>query len=234
MNLRAFLVIVSGLLLGLTAHAQIVFNVTGSIIGTTGGITGYAANDTITLSFVSESSTETVAAYGSGYAWIKQLTSDPAVFSDITFTGAEGAWSGSPSSPYDAIEAYALYVDSVYMGDGVNLTSDSADGSGLTVGGVVVNTIFVQGLVDTSLTFGTDPVSIGTYFGNYLGDHLYGSPGQGSISFVTLANGDQISFDVTGLSLSISAVPEPASSAALLGLTALGWISFRRRRHRAL
>lgn len=90
-------------------------------------------------------------------------------------------------------------------------------------------------LASTFTNFPESFTALETYFTSYIGTYsslaTTGAAGKNAIS-VSLADPGKtsISFTPTTLTISVGAVPEPSSFALLAGLTALGFISTRRRR----
>jgi hypothetical protein len=67
------------------------------------------------------------------------------------------------------------------------------------------------------------------YFASYYSEDLDSYDYQANITIESI-DGDSLSFDITNISISsASAIPEPSTYTALVGLAALGFVAMRRR-----
>ncbi|GAA5126468.1 PEP-CTERM sorting domain-containing protein [Luteolibacter yonseiensis] len=202
--------------------AQIIFTINGVVTEST--VSGYAASDPISIIFVANSSIEnTWPPAGGDYQWSEEETSEPEIFSHVSFTGSSGVWT-RPSAPESGLGVFDNVADDIFWSAGLDEASAQ---TGLTIGTEPVTYILAQGRVeDSPFVYGTDPVTIEDYFSSYMGTHDLTPYPPGTESYIQLLNGQRITFEVADFN--ITTVPEPSSCAILLGGLVLS--AFHRRR----
>ena len=159
--------------------------------------------------------------------WIYNSAGNPPIFSTVTGTSLTGAWTDTPSGgdPWSEI-----YVNRALGGEMqfVAATDNASLGTGLFVGSHKVQIVQASfkmpsgslpsyvtgGLVDNILPIGTFTVS---------------TPEIGTFSRLYTTNGEDNRFNVTSVTYSVDAAPEP-SRMLLLGLA--GGLGLLRRRRR--
>jgi hypothetical protein len=89
----------SFVLMSATAQgAQVIFTINGFV--TSSAVSGYAVNDPITITYTvsSPSPMTTWAPGGTDYQWSEELTSEPEIFTNVSFTGSSGTWTRTTNS----------------------------------------------------------------------------------------------------------------------------------------
>lgn len=203
------------LLLGTGSWAQvtITFNATMNQAGL-----GFAENDPISLVFTLN---DAVTPDTNSASWRLQWTEQsggPAIYSAVTGTGLTGNLLPPVGSTISVLE-----IQSSYM-----LLQMAYGTTGLQINGVDINSIRAEA-VGISTTFDLSGYAStptpSDYLSAYAGDYSVSSTG-GSTAFNTA----QGTFYYTITSMTISAVPEPSSYAAMAGLLVLGLVMWRRYR----
>lgn len=239
----------AALLLGLAlapiaALGQIVFTVSGTVNATGNGFTaGQAVTFSFTLAQTASNtgSDSRVLLTGAqndiinGYRWADEVTADPILWADVTGSPFSGTYARPVA--LSASPSMELQLDTTnnrirFLASAPEPGGAYTESMGLTFGGNNVTYIYAIGHytgLNFDFTSGTLPDAT-AYFSNYLGTYAYTE-----IPFFTQSSAvyyDGASNDIffTPTSLTISAVPEPSTYAAILGALALGLVVSRRRR----
>lgn len=232
LRLRLLLLLPALSALTLPSPAQITFTVTATAENTPGNAAqDYIAGEAYTFVYTLTPDFPLNHTYflGENNDWFeKHITNDPALFTHVGGSGLGGDFSspvGPTGSPFSFVRAYNGNFLGLFAGADVgNIGVTTLAGSTLTHAIASMNL--------AGIDFGrpeayTNPAS---YFESYVGDYQAwgGSVGLYGGDF------DGATFQVTGVNIAqgisnTSAVPEPATYAALLGLAALGVTAWRRR-----
>jgi hypothetical protein len=219
----------------LAAQAQVTFTITAT---NNEGTRGYAAGQDYTFIYT------TAAAYalnassvfnGSHNSWNDETWSDLPIFSSVRGTGLTGTL-GIPAANEDAPWSFVNTLHSPIAGNHFAISAGADEGIiGLysldhtainSVGTVLGGDFFrlPEGLIFNPLASYQDPTS---YFTGYNGSYAV----EGTIRMLNSTGSTFQTFSVNNLT--ISAIPEPSSFAALAGLGVLGFATTRCRRVQA-
>jgi len=211
----------------LTTHAQITFTVTA----TADNIPGNAAQDYIAgqaYTFVYTLTPEYPQNHnyfpGQNYAWFeKDVTTETPLFTAVGGTGMGGHYTdpiATGGSPFSfATTSNSNFIELYAGADHGNIGLTTLAGTPLS------DAIACMNLGDINFATPGAYTNPANYFSAYLGNyHAWGGT-------VGLYRGTFVgaTFQVTNVSISNqTAIPEPSTSAALLGLGVLGWALSRR------
>lgn len=230
--LASFALLSLGLCATAPVHAQLVFTVTATA-NSTGA--GYTAGQSYTFSYVTAASfaNNSSSSFGaSSAAWSEDDTTHNQMFTAISGTGINGTYVRPVADLYDPYSGF--YISQ--SGSNYQLhISASAESTGSSMGLTKLNGAQAISAY-TAITAGApsfvmpgsyvEPFASGTgFFTSYVGTISSGLTGT-----VTLSDPSYNNTVFTVTSLTISAVPEPSTYAALAGLAALGFVAWRRRR----
>jgi hypothetical protein len=211
------------------ASAQVVFSITATADAT--GY-GYTSGNSYTFNFTMDPNAGKVAPPFVGFSglnsfglssnrWGEDSTNNYQIFTDVTGSGIAGTFARA-TTPY-------TYVGTENIAPAFFLSISSQDTSnwGLKTldNSTVIYNLDVQVNTSASFTFPGSYTNAGTYFSSFLG--ALPNPG-GTIYFRPDALNSFATFTIT--SATLSAVPEPATYAALAGIGAFGLVILRRRR----
>lgn len=166
---------------------------------------------------------------GQNNGWFEQdITNEPALFTGVGGTGVGGTYIdpiATEGSPFSFVRAYNGNLLQLYAGaDAGNIALTTPAGTTLTH---VIASMNLEGI---NFAAPANYINPADYFAGYLGEYhawggtvgLYGGGFDGAtfqVTGVTISN---------GVSNSATAIPEPSTYAALLGLGALGFAAWRR------
>jgi hypothetical protein len=227
-------IIFAGLLalLFVGASAQVVFSVTATANSTA---QGYTSGQAYTFSFTSVGSyavpTSSYTIATDRFYVAEELTTDPQLWSSLSGSGLLGSFV-RPVSTLNAPFSFIDWDNRTVLSNPHDLNlgaeTDSTDTLGVTtLTGTAVRLFDVSLVGVTNYTLPTPPTYVDpvAYSQGYAGTYAVGGGSQVSLADV---NGTQLmSFAVS--SLTISAVPEPATTVAVLGFAALALAWTRRR-----
>ena len=221
--LRPFLLCATLLALAVSLPAQIIFTITGTADATA---QGYTSGLSYTFIYTTGASYPTAASFGNttfnggSNAWADTDETDPALFTSITGTGVTGTYT------HDADTVSVLTASSFTQFTALN---NSLNNGLKTPANGTINNVYTY--LDGGLatpTYSGSYVSPVTYFSTREGS--YSAPA-GSVVRVYYTAGDWVNFTVTNVQ--VSAVPEPATYAALAGMAGLALVVWPRLcRHR--
>jgi len=229
-------VLLFGLALVTAARAQVTFTIiatAGSDTNTTGN--GYVANNPYTFVFTMpggypNNPDSVFSTPGQIALWKDEVTTtDANLFTSISGSGLGGTFVRPTTtifSPFSTVETIGGSLDIAAESD--DSTPNSIGLTSLTstaLGSIVVH-------IDNSAAFtqGGSYVAPATYFAPYAG--IYGS----ATGTLVLLNGNSLiagDFTVKSLTISATAIPEPATTAGLIGLAGFGAVLLARRRRAA-
>lgn len=221
--------ILHGLLCPLALMAQ---TVTITFTGVaSNAFNGYNVNDPVFFSFVLNDNAPTGAVTNAGlnFSWFEGRYS-ASLYNTISGTDISGTFVKPTSdltysSGIEASGTNSLTVQAQYTG-AYNTTGISANDNS-------IYRMYFYGQLGGGLNWGTlsevNP-SLYTYLSNY-GDSDGISYAASSASLeVATDTGGTSNFTINSVSITTTAVPEPSTYAALVGLLALGFVAVRRRR----
>jgi hypothetical protein len=206
--------------LSATANAQVTFTLTGTMPTDGSELAfGYTSGEAVTLSLTmaaSFSDNSSSGFFSTFNFWTEPGSNGgPQLWTNVTGTGLAGAYGlSAPDGQINVVPGsseLAFYVES------------SSGGIGLTANGTELKDITATVNSSEFLTFSTGSyLNPATYFSGYTGTYvLDGGSGQ-------LINPNLSQVDFTPTSLTITAIPEPATYAVLAGVAALGLVVLRR------
>lgn len=214
--------------------AQVTFTITATA---NSSVQGYTLGNSYTFIFTSTtgsdfSSTSNSSFDAGAHEYSEELTSDQQLWEAISGTGLGGSFvrpTGNASDPNSNVGSYGSGPQVFQLRAGTNRLSTLDIGMTTLTGGLVskVQVDADEGTLPTFAYPGSYS-SLESYYSGYGG--VYGGflAGDDIVRLYDTSNAVFLSFDL--ISLQISAVPEPATFAALLGLGALGLVVLRRRR----
>jgi hypothetical protein len=213
-------------LVGLRAQTQVTFTFGGIVNGADAA--GYHTNDPLSFSFVLSTAATPVGGFNSPYIyWIRDNSTS--LFSSVSATGLTGTWNGTTNLG-------AVTDDEIVIQTGPSpatidfLSNASSDNLRLfTPDATPVSLISIQaqwtGLILPNSGI-ADPVA---YFGARTGTYSL-VPGSSFGSAYIDFSGGSVAFLPATLTISASAIPEPATTGAFAALGVLSFAVVRRRR----
>jgi hypothetical protein len=222
----------------IAALGQVVFTVSGTVNATGNGFTaGQAVTFTFTLAQTASNTGSNSVVLGSptitGYRWADEVTSDPILWADVTGSPFSDTYTrpvALADSPWMELQIEAVTNRIRFLAAAPEPDEAYTESMGLTFGGNNVTYIYAIGRF-TGLSFDFTSETLPdatTYFSANLGTYSFiEGTSPNSAFFYDGASGDIL---FTPTSLTISAVPEPSTYAAILGALALGLVAWKRRR----
>jgi hypothetical protein len=201
---------------------QVVFTVTATA---NSSVYGYTAGQSYTFVFTAGSSfgPNGMSAFDSSQNfWLEETTTEDQLWSSVSGTGALGTYvrpTSTSDAPYSNLATYTGNRLVLLAGADIGTIGVTAP-SGSALKRVEFD---LTGL--TGFAFPGTYSQPNSYFSVYNGSY---TP-SGSISGVVVVAGDFTSYGFTVSGVSIGAVPEPATYAALAGVAVLGCALWRRR-----
>jgi hypothetical protein len=231
---RKIIAIAASLALASLASASVTFTVTGTVSSADPAFTTYTVglpgSFTFVLNDFSPASPEGIYNSGTSYTWHDEdITLHPELWDDVSGGGLTGSWT-RPQTANGAPYSFLQVTSSGLALVAATETTPTTD-TGLSLDGFPLSMISFN-LTLSGITF--DVVSAlslpdpDVYFADYVGTYAVGSPSSGILLSDTF--GKTANFDVT--SVTISAIPEPASWGVGAGMLALGLATLGRRRAR--
>lgn len=233
---RRFIVLLC-VLTGLTsaARAQVTITVNGTITGSGVGH-GYTNGQSIALHFeltdFGSAPAFGVADQDTYYQWVEESTSATPIYANVSGTGLAGSYAPSTAfagSPYAYLQAHQNSNPGQLV---LVVGTNSFPGDmGVSVNGLQLTRLFVSvQLLNFSPIVGSTLPDSTEYFSGFVGTYedLFQPTSQ-----LQTHNGSLITTTFVVDSVTISAVPEPANFALMVGGAALGCILLRRRRRAA-
>ena len=162
----------------------------------------------------------------------EEIGVDQDLFSSVSGSLLGGAWvrpSFEDWSPYSTVEVYDNSTGDAHRMQ-IQGSSDTPGSIGLTVNGYDVTAFEIAGtFAEIDFPVGSDPESdIHAYFAPLAGTYS----NTDTTSRLRLDGTENLNFMVDTMTISVSAVPEPTTYAALFGAAALGLAACRRRNRR--
>jgi len=217
------------------ASAQTVFTVTATANSTTDN---YTSGNSYTFVFTLGSGSTFSGAYTSDRTSFQdESTADNQLWSAVGGTGLLGSYVravGAPGDPFNIAEA-ALPPN--YSNQGLYLVAGTEQIASPTIGLTTLSgtslswmEVSIDDSVLPSWTMAASGTAPATYFSGYTGTYTgFTDANTDTVKLYNAIGGGLIlTFDVT--SVAISAVPEPSTYAAALGLAALAFAGWRRRK----
>lgn len=231
---RKILAIAASVALASFASASVTFTVTGTVASADPAFTTYTlglpGSFTFVLNDFSPTSPEGIFNAGTSFTWHDEdLTLHPELWADVSGGGLTGSWTRpqtANNSPYSFLQVTSSSLALLASSETIPThdTGLSLDGFPLSMISFNLNLSGVTFDVVSALSL-PDP---DVYFADYVGTYVVSS----STSAILLSDtfGKSATFDVT--SVTISAIPEPASWGVGAGMLALGLATLGRRRAR--
>lgn len=231
---RSFLMLAMLSMGALSAHAQLVFTVTGTAVGTAGGYNNGQSYTFIYTVGSSVSNPTNSSFTGQANFWGEELSSDHQLYTAVGGSGVVGTFvrpAATSSDPFSQLIANsstpALKLLAASDSSSIGLTTPDATPiklAAVTVtSGVSVFNPISGGYTEPAAYFSTTNSFLGSY-PSAVGNIQLQTAGPGGNGFATIEF-----FTITGFAIAGVAIPEPSTSAALLGLGALGLAVYRRR-----
>lgn len=210
-----------------SAQTQVTFTFAGTA-NSTGH--GYTLNDALNISFVmSTGSTPAGAVNGSQFFWIRDNSTS--LFSSVGANGLTGTWNGTDSNSGVTDDEIVVTTSTSPATLAFQSYASSGDLRLFTPDATPVTFILIQGewtglsLPNSSIG---DPV---TYFAARTGTYNLVPGSSFGFAYLNLASGS-VDFLPATLTISATAIPEPATDALLAGL-GVASLALARRRRRA-
>jgi hypothetical protein len=220
------------LLTALSLRAQTLVTFTFSGTMNTADTGGYKNGSALTFSFTLSSASTPAGDWNNPYIdWIRS-DNTTSLFSSFSGTGLAGKWTGTDSTA--AATDDEIVINTAFSPSVLAFQTNSVSGNLLLTSpdGSPVSGLYLQGqwsglnLPDVNIT---DPVS---YFANnYTGTYSL-FPGSNS-SVLYFATGPSMTLQLSSLTISATAIPEPSATAVVAGLGAISLAFLRRRRSAA-
>ena len=206
----------------IAAHAQVTVTVIGTANSTALGYTsGQSATFTYTLtnSFSNNANSYFDSTYNEWFEY--HLTADQ-LFTSVTGTGLTGSFTrptANDTDPHSYVETRKDYPTAGVTFLQMSAASQQHD-MGITVSGADVISIYFQfygsGTAFASGAYDQPAAVFSATTGIF-------SPSQASGLTVSTSGSGSISFNISSMTISTSAIPEPSTYAALCGLAILGF-----------
>lgn len=221
--------------LGHNALAQTVFTVTATASATTNN---YVSGSSYTFVFTLGSGSTFSGAYTSDRTSFQDnTTADDQLWTSVGGTGLSGTYVRPVGNADEPWSIAAAELPPHYTARGLYLVAGSSEHDSMypsigvtTLAGAAIYYIEVS-IDDAALpswTMAPSGTAPSTYFAGYAGTYTGFAGGLDTVTIRDTSDNLAGSFDVT--SVAISAVPEPSTYAAMLGLAALGFAGWRRRK----
>ena len=217
--MRKLLPLLLALALAPLASAQVTFTVTATANATADGYNVGQSYSFIYSSTPAVTGNLTSSFSGTLNFWQEDLLADTPVWTSVSGTGLHGSFTPRPANPYSYIQIDNTTGLTLYFGSDGDATSLKTVDDLTDLGSVEV---IVKGGNLPTFHYPGSEVSLTSYFL---------TPGYTG-TFTGFSSGvvNAVPSDFTVNSLTISAIPEPSTYAALFGLAALGLVAWRRRR----
>ncbi len=222
--LKTLLTVLAALTVAVSAAAQVTFTITATALSNTDEL--YTIGGTYTFVFTTGSSFTQSDSFDQ--TWSEEFTTNNQLFQTVSGSALGGTFVRPVTSLHDPFSYINVNPDF----DSIRLTAAADDSrTGLTsLNGTQL--IRVSGdIVPSSVDFGNflaGTTSLFTYFASYQGTYALT---EDSFFELISTNGETMaSFTGTSVTISVAAIPEPSSYAALAGVAALGLVIVRRRR----
>jgi hypothetical protein len=226
-TVRSLLVLLALSGAALTARAQVTFTATAVASGTAGGYTNgqsYTFVYTLGGSFANNAQSTFT---GTQKSWYEDTTAADQLFTTVTGSGLLGTFT-RPVATFDPFSQ--LFVGTTNPLFKLQAAVDNGFTGLTTLDATPITLALVNVTAGMNVFTGVGYVEPSTYFSTNGYSGFY--PGLTGVVLLQGAGFATIeSFNIT--SVSISAIPEPATYAPLLGLAALGSVSRRRRLQRS-
>lgn len=219
--------------LGHSASAQTVFTVSATASATTNN---YNSGSSYTFVFtLGSGSTFGGARTSDRTSFQDETTADNQLWTSVGGTGLLGTYVRAVGAPGDPFNIAEVGLNPTFTDRGLYLVAGSDQFPNPSIGvttlsgtGISYFTVSVDDTALPSWTMAPSGTAPSTYFAGYAGTYTGFSGGTDLVKIYNTAGAEVVSFNVT--SVTISAVPEPSTYAAMLGLAALGFVGWRRRK----